>query len=139
MHIYIYIYIYIKKRRHICISLILFINCHHCFLDGWIKTDVGQYKIFNLDYHGICSEIDGCTWDESKRVCEQEGGYLTKITSQEENDKIKGLLKSVFPLSNCSTKIHFHLGLNDIEDEGVYRWTSDDSTMSYDNFYRGNV
>ena len=123
----------------VCISLILFINFYHCILDGWIKTDVGQYKIFNVDYHGICSETDGCTWDESKRVCEQEGGYLTKITSQEENDKIKGLLKSVFPLSNCSTKIHFHLGLNDIEDEGVYRWTSDDSTMSYDNFYRGNV
>ena len=104
-------------------------------IDGWVKTDSGEYKIYNINYNSICSEEAGCTWDESKRVCEQEGGYLTKITSQSENDMITGLVNRIGRNRN---KFFFHIGLNDIAEEGVYRWVSDNTMMSFNNFYRGN-
>ena len=103
-------------------------------IDGWIETDVGVYKILNGDGHGICSTETGCTWEESKEVCEKEGGYLAKITSQAENDKIEELQRRMQPNGN---KFLYHIGLNDIEEEGIYRWESDGSLMTFDNFYRG--
>ena len=102
--------------------------------DGWINTDSGEYKVFNVDYHGICSKDSGCTWEDSKRVCEKEGGYLAKITSQAENDQIEALISRIDPAKN---KNFFHIGLNDIAVEGEYRWVSDDSKISFNNFYSG--
>ena len=40
-------------------------------------------------------------------------------------------------LNPNGNKFLFHLGLNDIETEGVWKWTSDNSKMTFDNFYRG--
>ena len=100
-----------------------------------MKTDVGQYNVFNVNYHGICSEKDGCTWDESKRVCEKEGGYLTKINSPEENDMVKEMFKLIDPNKK---KFWFYIGLNDIENEGAYHWISDDSTVTFANWAKGN-
>ena len=102
--------------------------------DGWINTDSGEYKVFNINYHGVCSKDSGCSWEDSNRVCEKEGGYLAKITSQTENDQVEALISRIDPAKN---KYFFHLGLNDIAVEGEYRWVSDDSKISFDNFYRG--
>jgi len=90
--------------------------------------------VFNINYHGICSKDSGCSWEDSNRVCEKEGGYLAKITSQTENDQIEALISRIDPAKN---KYFFHLGLNDIAVEGEYRWESDDSQISFNNFYRG--
>ena len=92
--------------------------------------------MFNIDGHGICSKETGCTWEESKEVCEKEGGYLAKITSQVENDKIEEFQKRMDPSGN---KFLYHIGLNDIAEEGIYRWESDGSPMTFDNFYRGKI
>ena len=43
--------------------------------DDWVKTDVGSYKLVNINYHQICSKESGCNWEESKEVCEKEGSY----------------------------------------------------------------
>ena len=109
-------------------------HVHYEFLDGWFNTNTGEYKLFNVDYGDDCSKEDGCTWYESKQICEQEGGYLVKITDQEENDMIEEIIDGLNPNGN---KFLFHLGLNDIETEGFWKWTSDNSKMTFDNFYRG--
>ena len=90
--------------------------------------------MLNVSYGEICSNEIGCTWEESKRVCEKEGGYLVTITSKAENDKIIDIINQIDPNGD---KFFFHLGLNDIENEGVYRWTSDNSQIDFDNFYDG--
>ena len=95
---------------------------------------MGEYKVFNVDYRGICSNEAGCTWEDAKQVCEKEGGYLTKITSNNENKEIENIINRVDPSKN---KFFFHIGLNDIETEGTYRWTSDDSEKEFNNFYNG--
>ena len=72
----------------------------------------------------------------SKQVCEKEGGHLVKITSQVETDNIVKLWKKV---NQYSQHNWFYIGLNDIEEEGVYRWESDKSIMEYDNFHLGKT
>ena len=103
-------------------------------LDGWVKTNTGEYKIFNVNYGDQCSRESGCTWRESKSICENNGGNLVKISSQEENDMIEKIIDRINP---NKIRFLFYLGLNDLETEGVYKWTSDDSQMTFNNFYRG--
>ena len=87
-----------------------------------------------MNYHQICSKESGCSWEESKEVCEKEDGYLVKITSKEENDKI---LEIINDTGNAVQRRKFWLGLNDIENEGDFRWISDNSVKGYDNFDSG--
>ena len=93
---------------------------------------MGNYKVLNLDYHGICTKATGCTWEECKQVCEKEGGSLVKITSKEENDQITKLILPHRPHT-------FWIGLNDIKKEGDYRWVSDNSRKAYHHFRSGNI
>ena len=89
----------------------------------------------NISYHQVCSKESGCNWEESKEVCEKEGGYLVKITSKEENDKI---LEIINDMGIAAQGFHFRLGLNDIEIDGDFRWVSDNSAVGYENFNSGN-
>ena len=90
---------------------------------GWVKAITGEYKLFNIDFRGICTAENGCTWEQSKIVCQLEGGYLAKITSQAENDVITKIINR----ANTPTmaKFYFHIGLNDRAEEGKHRWVSD--------------
>ena len=88
----------------------------------------------NISYHQICSKETGCNWEESKEVCEKEGGYLVKITSKEENDKI---LEIIYDMGTAAQGSQFLLGLNDIEIDGDFRWVSDNSAVGYENFNSG--
>ena len=103
-------------------------------LDDWIDTEEGKYKIFDLNYHGICSKEIGCTWEESKRVCEKEGGHLVKITSKNQNDQITTLLAPFL-----GARRNFWTGLSDIETEGNFKWVSDNSPKAYHNFNSGKI
>ena len=68
------------------------------------------------------------------QVCEKEGGYLVKISSKEENDKIVEMINK---MGSAAAGKHFRLGLNDIEQDGNYRWISDNSVANYTNFASG--
>ena len=57
-----------------------------------------------------------------------------KISSQEENDMIEEIIDRMNPNKN---QFLFYLGLNDFETEGVYKWISDGTEMTFNNFYRG--
>ena len=91
---------------------------------------MGNYKIVDLDYHGICTKAAGCTWEETMRVCEEEGGYLVEIRSKKENDQVT---KLIAPFEK-----DIWIGFNDFKKQGDYRWVSDNSPKAYHNFRRGN-
>ena len=69
-------------------------------------------------------------------MCKKEGGYLVKISSKEENDKIVDLIKE---MGHAAEGVHFRLGLNDIKKDGDYRWISDNSVMDYNNFNQRKI
>ena len=88
----------------------------------------------NISYHQICSKENGCTWEESIEVCAREGGYLVRISSKEENDKI---LEIINDMGTAAQRHHFRLGANDIVKDGDFRWKCDNSAVGYRNFNPG--
>lgn len=120
--------------------------------DGWVKfstgdtykdnSDVTLYaiwkKIYNdyvpadvFEYNGniyaIYDEI--IDWETAKDFCEKSGGHLVTINDAEENSVITEHAKQ------ANTKKYW-IGLNDIENEGVFVWTDGDNSQ-YRNFNTG--
>ena len=61
-------------------------NCN-CSNPQGVPSDA---KLFNGYYYKVYKE--SLTWEEAKTKCEDLGGHLCVITSQEENDFVKGLV-----------------------------------------------
>ena len=59
----------------------------------------------------------GMTWAEAKAFCEEKGGHLVTITSQEEQRFIEELI-------NRGNKNQYLLGATDEEKEGTWRWVT---------------
>merc|ERR1719228_1175116 len=78
---------------------------------NWIRTSHGEYKVDNLNLAGYCTSTSGCSYDQSKIICEKEGGFLAEISSQQENDEINNILRPYIG------KHWFHIGLTDTQAE----------------------
>ncbi len=59
----------------------------------------------------------GYIWEDVEALCESYGGHLLTITSAEERDFVKELLKD-------GTKSTYWLGATDVETEGDFRWVT---------------
>ncbi|XP_063406021.1 perlucin-like protein [Mytilus trossulus] len=59
------------------------------------------------------------TWNIAKKNCQQKGGYLATVDSVAENSWLISKLQA-----------EVWIGLNDIETEGQWRWTSDNTAIS---------
>lgn len=68
----------------------------------------------------------GLTWEEAKAFCEENGGRLLEITSEQEQQIVEELLKS-------GTYDFYWLGLTDVETEGTFKWESG-AALSYTNW-----
>ena len=93
----------------------------------WKATDGG-----NNHYYEVPVPIDRLSWDAAKQAAEAKGGYLATITSQAENDFIKGLL----PTGNWfnwigGTKLYPDGSV------GEWRWITGEP-WSYTNWSPGN-
>ena len=66
-----------------------------------------SYKVFDI----------GMPWDEAKAYCENLGGYLAVVTSEDERDFVAGLLDS-------HSRNFYWLGGTDEEEEGVWKWVT---------------
>jgi len=55
---------------------------------GWVWTMYGEFKLFP----GFCPA--GCQFEEAARVCEDQGGHLPFIQSQEEEEEIQNILST---------------------------------------------
>lgn len=78
-------------------------------------SDNHTYKVIKQNF----------TWDEAKEYCEQQGGYLATITSEEEREKIYNLLDS------SDVKVVW-LGATDLRSSGNYEWITGENFVFTD-------
>ena len=50
--------------------------------DGWVELSSSCY--FISPGHGSVEDIAGTDWAEARKICADQGGYLTEITTPEE-------------------------------------------------------
>ncbi len=79
---------------------------------------------YNGHYYMIYE--DSVTWTEAETLCEEMGGHLATITSDEENSFIENFISS-------GTKYFYWLGATDEVDEGVWLWVTGE-TWDYSNW-----
>ena len=79
--------------------------------DDAVEYNGHYYKVFN----------DPMYWSEAKKECEDKGGYLATVTSEEECDFIAGLIE------DNKEKKNYWLGGSDHENEGEWRWVTGES------------
>lgn len=82
-------------------------------------------SVFNNHKYEICDE--GLTWHEAKAKCEEMGGHLVTITSEEEQAHIEKLLKS-------GNKKQYWLGAT--SESGSFEWVTGEE-FSYKNWDSG--
>ena len=72
------------------------------------------------EYNGNYYELvnDGMCWRDAKEECEEKGGHLAIITSQDEESFIENLIEK----NRASNIYHFWLGASDEGEEGVWKW-----------------
>ena len=71
---------------------------------------------FNGNYYEVINE--GCDWFDANAACEEKGGHLAIITSQEEETFIENLIES----DKSDSIYHYWLGATDDEAEGTWTW-----------------
>lgn len=81
---------------------------------------------FNGHYYLICSPNQVTTWEEAAAYCQDLGGYLATITSQEENTFLTSLITGAGRRSA-------YIGLSDKEEEGTWTWVTGEA-FSYQNW-----
>lgn len=72
-------------------------------------------KEAELNGHTYVLVDESMTWEDAKAYCEEKGGYLATITSQEEQDLIVDLIAN-------GSKEQYWLGATDAGHEGYFRW-----------------
>lgn len=103
-----------------------------CFAKESVKKSTNipiEAKSFKNHYYYIFEQIIG--WKEAKKYCEEQGGHLVTITSEDEQDFIKSYIKD----KNYS-KQKFWIGATDEDDEGSWKWVTGEK-FAYTNWGKG--
>ena len=96
------------------------------FICEWEDTETDGRVTFNGHKYKVFDE--SMKWIEAKEYCENLGGHLVTITSQEEEDFIEELIDRY-------TKITYHIGLTD-DGKNNYSWVTDE-VFDYSNNISG--
>lgn len=96
-----------------------FISCSKKELNGAMIYNNHLYKVFS----------EQKTWNDAKKYCNDLGGHLATITSQEED-------KQLFKYSNIMGYNTILLGASDDEQEGTWKWVTGEP-FDYTNFNSG--
>ena len=70
--------------------------------------------------------VEDCTWEEAAKKCEEKGGYLVSMTSDEEFEKVDNLIRSQ-NLQNVS----FYIGATNTGTSTWWHWIDPNLTVSY--------
>ncbi|XP_022310989.2 alpha-N-acetylgalactosamine-specific lectin-like [Crassostrea virginica] len=101
---------------------------------GMCKTGWSKHEEFCYYFNQT-----GDTWSNSKRMCEDNGGYLASIRTTEENSWIVDTFLPPWNYTLCSPNwwycCEYWIGGNDLSLEGTFTWTSDNSTLGFINWY----
>lgn len=76
---------------------------------------------FIHDGHSYYVYDHALSWEDARTFCEELGGHLVVITSQEENDAIYAYLTSL----GCESA---YIGLTDCAEEGTWVWVTDEAS-----------
>ena len=73
-----------------------------------------------VEFDGHFYEVvnDGMSWTDAKAACEERGGHLVIITSQDEESFIEDLIED----NRDGDIYHYWLGATDEEEEGIWKW-----------------
>lgn len=101
-------------------------DCDEWFAALGLRSLAGSQRLLNPENGHVYQRIDhpGLTWREAKRLCESLGGHLATIGSAEENH---------FVYSNFASDHGVWLGGTDEQEEGQWRWVTEES-FSYRNW-----
>jgi len=86
--------------------------------DGWIQSDGHCYLI----------SPTGMTWYEAQEYCWGKGGYLAEIKAKDQQNAINQILHS---------EAHYWIGLNDLAEEGVFKWAESHDNVGFTNWHSG--
>ncbi len=98
-------------------------TCSDCNNGNFIPGFIYMGTLNGNQYY--CS-LSPATWANANTIAQNNGGYLASINSADENQF----------LSNMLTIQSAWIGLNDIENEGHFEWSSGEP-VSYTNWYPG--
>ena len=92
---------------------------------------VSEVGVDVLDYedHSFACFFGCASWEEAKEQCENMGGYLAVITSQEEND-------ALFAFTRYCGYDNVYIGYSDSEEEGNWQWVNGEES-SFTNWNDG--
>ncbi len=97
------------------------------------QNDLGNVPEEAVEYNGhyyYVYDIDTITdWNMAQEYCEEQGGYLATITSQEENDFVYAYLEE-YDYESA------YFGFTDQEEEGNWKWVNGEIS-SYTNWHSG--
>ena len=93
-------------------------------LKPYIPYSAGE---FNGHYYYVYSLDDVTTWDGAQAFCEEQGGYLATLTTQEENDYVHDYMKEQGYNSA-------YFGFTDAEEEGTWQWVTGEE-VSFTNWH----
>lgn len=97
--------------------------------DVVVDAQSAEDATFNGNRYRYIESGKVTTWDEARAYCEQLGGHLATITSQEENDFLFSYLQS-------HDVVNAYFGFTNLDSEGVWSWvTGEDS--EYTNWHEG--
>lgn len=85
--------------------------------------------VLDYDGHSFACYFGCSTWEEAQNQCENMGGHLAVITSQEENDVL-------FDFTRYCGYDNVYIGYSDVEEEGNWQWVNGD-TSGYTNWTEG--
>lgn len=91
-----------------------------------VDTIPGFIYMGELNGHRYFCSLYSSTWEDAKATCEQLGGTLAVINSQEENDYVASKLMGMDAF----------IGLSDRQTEGSFEWV-DGSPLNYTNWAPG--
>ncbi len=91
------------------------------------NISISEKAEYNGNYYQLFYGAE--TWEEANKKCEQIGGHLATISSQDENDFLFNLMKSF----NCQNA---YFGLTDSGKEGKWVWITGEQ-FSFSNWHSG--
>ena len=92
---------------------------------------INNYSYFNGHTYSVIDKA--LDWYEAKGYCENLGGHLVTITSEDENVFVFNLVQD----SSCEA-YYLWIGASDSDNEGEWKWITDE-TFVYTNWDSGQL